>query len=80
MSNNVTGEHTIIMLKVLGESKEARGESWLADLWFDFRKRLVALLGSAFKSYDCKFALSIMSNNIYKRKGGGRLRDFLKTL
>lgn len=70
VSNNVTGEHTIIMLKVLGESKEARGESWLADLWFDFRKRLVALLGCAFKSYDCKFALSIMSSSIYKRKGG----------
>ncbi|XP_042231993.1 RNA cytidine acetyltransferase-like [Homarus americanus] len=69
VSNSVTGEHTVIMLKVLGENKEARAESWLADLCFDFRKRLVTLLGCSFKSYDCKFALNILTNNIYKIKG-----------
>ncbi|XP_045614608.2 RNA cytidine acetyltransferase isoform X1 [Procambarus clarkii] len=66
VSNSITGEHTVIMLKVLGEEKADRAKSWLADLWFDFRKRLVTLLGCAFKSYDCKFALNILTNNIYK--------------
>lgn len=67
VSSSVTGEHTMIMLKVLGEGKEARAESWLADLWFDYRKRLITLLGCCFKSYDCKFALNVLTNNIYKK-------------
>lgn len=68
MFNRVTGEQTVIMLKVLGEDKESRETSWLADLWFDFRKRLITLLGFSFKNYDCKFALNILTNSIYKRK------------
>ena len=60
----------MIMLKVLGEDKEARTQSWLADLWFDFRKRVMNLLPAAFKSYDCKFALNLLTNNIYKKTGG----------
>lgn len=71
VSNSTTGEHTMIMLKVLGEDKEARSQSWLADLWFDFRKRVVNLLASAFKNYDCKFALNLLTNNIYKKKAEG---------
>lgn len=71
VSNSTTGEHTMIMLRVLGEDKEARPQSWLADLWFDFRKRVVNLLASAFKSYDCKFALNLLTNNIYKKKAEG---------
>lgn len=71
VSNSTTGEHTMIMLRVLGEDKEARPQSWLADLWFDFRKRVINLLASAFKSYDCKFALNLLTNNIYKKKAEG---------
>lgn len=67
VSNSTTGEHTMIMLKVLGEDKEARTQSWLADLWFDFRKRVLNLLPAAFKGYDCKFALNLLTNNIYKK-------------
>lgn len=61
----------MIMLRVLGEDKEARAQSWLADLWFDFRKRAISLLASAFKSYDCKFALNLLTNNIYKKTSEG---------
>ncbi|MPC90897.1 RNA cytidine acetyltransferase [Portunus trituberculatus] len=57
----------MIMLKVLGEDKEARTQSWLADLWFDFRKRVMNLLPAAFKGFDCKFALNLLTNNIYKK-------------
>lgn len=61
----------MVMLRVLGEDKEARAQSWLADLWFDFRKRVINLLASAFKSYDCKFALNLLTNNIYKKTTEG---------
>ncbi|XP_066958159.1 RNA cytidine acetyltransferase isoform X2 [Macrobrachium rosenbergii] len=68
VANSITGEFTIIMLKVLSETKENRATSWLSDLWFDFRKRMISLLGLTFRELTCKFALSIISSNIYKKK------------
>ncbi|KAK4309512.1 hypothetical protein Pmani_018864 [Petrolisthes manimaculis] len=78
VANGTTGEHTVVMLKVLGkqsrtveqeadEMGEGGGE-WLGDLWIDFRKRLIHLLGGSFKTYDCKFALAVLTNNIHKKK------------
>ena len=72
VANNITGEFTMIMLKVLGEDKESRAKSWLCDLWFDFRKRMIALFGLTFRDCSCKFALSVLSNNFYKKKSEGK--------
>ncbi|XP_068246031.1 RNA cytidine acetyltransferase [Palaemon carinicauda] len=67
VANNITGEFTMIMLKVLGEEKANRATSWLSDLWFDFRKRIISLLGLTFRECTCKFALSIITSSIYKK-------------
>lgn len=68
----------MVMLKVLGKQSRTAdqetdgtggcGGDWLEELWIDFRKRLVHLLGGSFKTYDCKFALAVLTNNIHKKK------------
>ena len=73
VSNSLTGENTAILLRVLGERKEDRLGSWLAEFWFDFRKRIISLLGVSFRHYNCKFALSIIANSIYKKPIEGNL-------
>ncbi|KAK7061169.1 hypothetical protein SK128_021384, partial [Halocaridina rubra] len=68
VANNITGEFTMIMLKVLGESKEMRNSSWLGELWQDYQKRMIVLFGMAFRECTCKFALNVITNSIYKTK------------
>jgi len=58
--NDLTGEHTIIMLKELDASKC----SWLPDFWSDFRRRLVNLLGFQLTSLTPSLALSLLHNKI----------------
>ena len=65
------------MLKVLDEAKDKRDSSWLNDLYKDFRKRLVFLLGlTVFREFDCKFSLNILSNNTYKPKSRGNIMKY----
>eukprot|EP00117_Sycon_ciliatum_P005781 scpid27031/ scgid9589/ N-acetyltransferase 10 len=56
-ANDLTGEHTCIMLNVL--HKEFSG-SWLESFNEDFRHRFVYLLGGQFSSFPPATALSIM--------------------
>merc|ERR1719430_2882936 len=51
--NDLTGEHTVIMLKVLDPA------SWLAAFWTDFRRRLVHLLAYSLASVPPSLALSL---------------------
>jgi len=58
--NDLTGEHTCIMLKVLDSS--SNNTSWLTEFWTDFRRRLVNLLGYQLSSLPPSLALSLLHN------------------
>ena len=58
--NDLTGEHTVIMLKTL--SQGASSSSWLSEFWTDFRHRLVNLLGYQLSSLSPSLALSLLHN------------------
>jgi len=57
--NDLTGEHTCIMLKVLERSSDT---AWLIAFWTDFRRRLVSLLGYQMSSLPPSLALSLLHN------------------
>jgi len=72
--NDITGEHTCIMIKPLKDDEirfnlemndnlrtENQGKlKWLAPFYQDFKKRLVSLLGFEFRSLPINLALSIL--------------------
>ena len=47
LQNDLTGEHTCIMLHPL--SKARLSDGWLRPYWLDFQQRYMVLLGSAFR-------------------------------
>merc|ERR1719309_832815 len=59
--NDLTGEHTTIMLKVLDETASP-SSSWLGLFWADFRRRLVSLLGYNLSSLSPSLAFSLLHN------------------
>jgi N-acetyltransferase 10 len=52
--NGLTGEHSCIMLKCLGDETQ-----WLSDYHYDFRKRFLSLLSYQFRSFTPSLALSL---------------------
>lgn len=65
--NQLTGEHTFIMLRLLDRDHETTDESsasprWLADFFVDFRRRFVTLLSYQFSSFPVSLALSVLEN------------------
>eukprot|EP00842_Homolaphlyctis_polyrhiza_P001742 jgi/Hompol1/2569/HPOL_002958-RA len=64
-TNELTGEHTCIMLKHL-DRNDALGEvrvgsaSWLSDFSWDFRKRFLELLAFQFKAFRPELVLSLL--------------------
>lgn len=58
-ANEVTGEHTCIMVKSLGVRDDVSGH-WLSTFSGDFHHRLVSLLGSAFRPFTSATALQIL--------------------
>lgn len=69
--NELTGEHSCIMLKTLnpdennGNSLE-RTNNWLTEFWIDFRKRFISLLSYEFSKFSTTFALNILQNTVHK--------------
>lgn len=62
-ANDVTGEHTIVMLRALAGEAAAdvrAGPEWLAPFVDDFRRRFLDLLGGAFRDMPPALALSIL--------------------
>jgi len=57
--NDLTGEHTMIMLKALDTCKNSE---WLPAFYTDFRRRLVNLLGFELKSLAPSLGLSLLHN------------------
>eukprot|EP00494_Astrolonche_serrata_P033910 UN34179 len=58
-SNKTTGEHSIIMLKELAQSKYIE-VGWLNKYTTDYRRRLMSLMSMAFRTFDAKFNLILL--------------------
>ncbi|XP_041054066.1 RNA cytidine acetyltransferase isoform X2 [Carcharodon carcharias] len=73
--NELTGEHSCIMLKTLNEEEdvESTRENWLLAFWTDFRRRFLSLLSYQFSSFPPSVALNILQNKIMKQESKPRL-------
>uniref|UniRef100_A0A452R6E8 RNA cytidine acetyltransferase n=1 Tax=Ursus americanus TaxID=9643 RepID=A0A452R6E8_URSAM len=60
--NDLTGEHSCIMLKTLTDEEEADRGAWLPAFWKDFRRRFLALLSYQFSTFAPPLALNIIQN------------------
>ncbi len=58
-SNDLTGEHTCVMLKTL-DSTVAGSQQWLSAFAQDFRRRFLSLLSYKFREFDASLALSVI--------------------
>lgn len=54
-ANDLTGEHTCVMLRVL----HGKGDAWLLEFAHDFHKRFLTLLGYEFRKFPAVQALNI---------------------
>jgi N-acetyltransferase 10 len=60
--NDLTGEHTAIMVRPLS-SGGVVDTSWLKALSADFGRRLISLFSFAFRHFDPFLALTLMENS-----------------
>lgn len=72
-TNDLTGEHSCIMLHILNTSNTSsyKENEWLKAYWTDFRKRFINLLAYQFKTFHPSLALGLLTNKSVKftRKG-----------
>uniref|UniRef100_A0A1B0D2E7 RNA cytidine acetyltransferase n=1 Tax=Phlebotomus papatasi TaxID=29031 RepID=A0A1B0D2E7_PHLPP len=59
--NDLTGEHSCIMISPLATDKTA-SDSWISAYFCDFRRRILKLLGKSFQSFSSSLALSLIDN------------------
>ena len=57
--NDLTGEHTCVMLRPLSSSNTATDSSWLSAYALDFHKRFLTLLSYQFRTFPSVQSLSI---------------------
>ncbi|KAL7871311.1 hypothetical protein SRHO_G00088080 [Serrasalmus rhombeus] len=62
--NDLTGEHSCVMLKELNTEDSAG--PWLPAFWKDFRRRFLSLLSYQFSSFSPSLALNILQNKNVK--------------
>lgn len=55
-TNELTGEHTCIMLHPFTQN------TWLSAYWADFKRRFISLLGYQFRAFSPSLALSVVVN------------------
>ncbi|KAL0968698.1 hypothetical protein UPYG_G00270350 [Umbra pygmaea] len=60
--NDLTGEHSCVMLKELNTEEESAQGQWLDAFWKDFRRRFLSLLSYQFSSFSPTMALNILQN------------------
>lgn len=58
-ANDLTGEHTCVMLKTL----ESRDDNWLKAFTKDFHKRFINLLSYSFRDFPAVQALSVLESS-----------------
>ncbi|KAM4552961.1 RNA cytidine acetyltransferase [Fundulus diaphanus] len=66
--NELTGEHSCVMLKELNAEEASEQSQWLAAFWKDFRRRFLSLLSYKFSSFHPSLALSILQNKKLKEE------------
>lgn len=64
-TNDITGEHTCIMLNVIN-SEENLEDQWLTSFWIDFREGFIDLLSYQFCKFTPSLALSVLLNKSRK--------------
>eukprot|EP00980_Cylindrotheca_fusiformis_P011822 scaffold2816_cov121-Cylindrotheca_fusiformis.AAC.38 len=57
--NELTGEHSAIMLRSLSKTSEVN-ETWLSDFVEDMRRRFISLLGGPFRDMEIRLAISVL--------------------
>lgn len=60
--NDLTGEHSCVMLKELSDEDSADQGQWLSAFWKDFRKRFLSLLSFQFSKFNPTLAINILQN------------------
>ncbi|KAK5867197.1 hypothetical protein PBY51_011711 [Eleginops maclovinus] len=60
--NDLTGEHSCVMLKELNTDESPEQSQWLSAFWKDFRRRFLSLLSYQFSSFHPSMSLSILQN------------------
>ncbi|KAM9302263.1 RNA cytidine acetyltransferase [Gastrophryne carolinensis] len=66
--NDLTGEHSCIMLKSIQEDDELEQEPWLTLYWKDFRRRFLSLLSYQFSNFSPSVVLNILQNKNVKKE------------
>ncbi|KAK5619435.1 N-acetyltransferase 10 [Crenichthys baileyi] len=66
--NELTGEHSCVMLKELNTEEASENSLWLTAFWKDFRRRFLSLLSYQFSSFHPSLALSILQNKKLKEE------------
>lgn len=66
--NDLTGEHSCIMLKSLQEEDESDNEPWLTAFWKDFRRRFLSLLSYQFGHFSPSVALNVLQNKNVRKE------------
>ncbi|XP_034241664.1 RNA cytidine acetyltransferase [Thrips palmi] len=68
-TNDLTGEHSCIMLSLLGADESVKeygvnrgGSEWLREFYVDFRRRFVNLLGYQFRNFTPALGLGLLQN------------------
>jgi len=60
--NDLTGEHSCVMLKELNSDESPEQGQWLSAFWKDFRKRFLSLMSYQFRTFSPSMALNILQN------------------
>ncbi|KAI1903930.1 hypothetical protein AGOR_G00000480 [Albula goreensis] len=71
--NDLTGEHSCVMLKELSTEEVSEQGQWLSAFWKDFRRRFLSLLSYQFSSFPPSLALNILQNKNAKQDVPGAL-------
>ncbi|XP_074533302.1 RNA cytidine acetyltransferase [Halichoeres trimaculatus] len=66
--NDLTGEHSCVMLKELNTDETPEQSRWLSAFWKDFRRRFLSLLSYQFSSFHPSMPLSILQNKKSKEE------------
>uniref|UniRef100_A0A672QL63 RNA cytidine acetyltransferase n=1 Tax=Sinocyclocheilus grahami TaxID=75366 RepID=A0A672QL63_SINGR len=69
--NDLTGEHSCIMLKELNAEESTEQDQWLSAFWKDFRRRFLSLLSFQFSKFSPTLALNISQNKNAKGDSSG---------
>ncbi|EDV99606.1 RNA cytidine acetyltransferase isoform X1 [Drosophila grimshawi] len=65
-ANELTAEHSCIMLHTLATPRSIRATPWLSLYYNDFRRRVLKLMGTTFREFETKLCLALLKNNAVK--------------